>query len=176
VSERSYQWAEIPHLAKRTLWSLRKPAPDPAGQAWLVDLLNPEEAELYWQFDEVDRAHAIRCAQAVEDQETTIVVASAMHDVGKIDASLGTPGRVVATLCGLFMSDRARGWPANRRGLRGRIARYLDHADRGAARLIAAGSSELAVDWAREHHLSEHRRTMDPSMWQLLHEADEAAD
>lgn len=176
MSERSYQWAEIPHLAQRTLWSLRKPAPDPDGQAWLVSLLSPAEQELYWQLDEVDRAHAIGCAQAVADESTDVIVASALHDVGKIDASLGTPGRVVATLCGLFISERAQAWPPNRRGLRGRIARYLDHADRGVARLEAAGSSELSVAWAREHHLPEERRTMDPAMWQLLHDADEVAD
>lgn len=176
MGERSYQWAEIPHLAQRTLWSLRKPAPDPDGQTWLVGLLSPAETDLYWQLDEVDRAHAIGCAQAVEDHPAEVIVASAMHDVGKIDASLGTPGRVVATLCGLFISERAQGWPPNRRGLRGRIARYLDHADRGVARLEAAGSSQLAIDWAREHHLPEERRQMEPAMWQLLHEADELAD
>lgn len=176
MSDRSYQWSEIPHLAQRTMWSLRKPVPDPDGEAWLVGLLNPAEEKLYWALDEVDRAHAIGCAKAVSHESTEVVIASALHDVGKIDASLGTPGRVVATLCGLFVSDRAQAWPPNRRGLRGRIARYLDHADRGAARLTAAGCSELAVAWAREHHLPPEHRTLDDAMWQLLHEADEVAD
>ena len=176
MSERPYTWSEVPHLARRTLWSLRKPAPDPEGEAWLVSLLSPAEADLYQAMDEVDRAHAIGCAHAVRDQPPEVVVASALHDVGKLDASLGTPGRVLATLCGLFVSERAQAWPPNRRGLRGRIARYLDHADRGVVRLTQAGSSQLAVDWAREHHLPPDKRTMDPAMWQLLHEADEAAD
>ena len=176
MSERAYQWSEIPHLAKRTVWSLRKPAPDPEGEAWLVSLLSDAEAELYWELDEVDRAHAIGCAVEVKDHPTEVIVASALHDVGKIEASLGTPGRVVASLAGLFIAERARAWPANRRGLRGRIARYLDHSDRGAARLTAAGSSDLAVAWAAEHHLPAERRTLEPAMWQLLHDADEAAD
>ncbi|MEM7094773.1 MAG: hypothetical protein AAF567_17345 [Actinomycetota bacterium] len=176
MSERAYAWSEIPHLAKRTVWSLRKPAPDPDGQAWLVALLTEAEQALYWQMDEVDRAHAIGCAVAVENEPTEVIVASALHDVGKVDASLGTPGRVVATLCGLFISERAQAWPPNRRGLRGRIARYLDHADRGVTRLTAAGASQLAIDWAREHHLPEDKRTMAPEMWGLLHEADEIAD
>lgn len=176
MSERSYQWSEIPHLAQRTLWSLRKPAPDPDGEVWLVAMLTPAEEALYWALDEVDRAHAIGCAKAVKDESNEVIVASALHDVGKIDASLGTPGRVAATVCGLFMSERAQAWPPNRRGLRGRIARYLDHADRGVARLEAAGCSELAIEWAREHHLSPEHRRMDPAMWQLLHEADEVAE
>ena len=176
MSDRSYQWSEIPHLARRTLWSLRKPAPDADAEAWLVSLLSPAEADLYWAMDEVDRAHAIGCAQAVDDQPDEVIVASALHDVGKIDASLGTPGRVAASLCGLFIPARAQAWPPNRRGLRGRIARYLDHADRGVVRLTQAGSSALAVDWAREHHLPAEKRTMDAAMWQLLHDADESAD
>lgn len=175
MSDRTYQWAEIPHLARRTLWSMRKPAPHPEAEAWLLSLLSQPEADLYRQMDEVDRAHAIGCAEQVRDRPPEVIVASALHDVGKIDASLGTPGRVAATLCGLLIAERARGWPSNRRGLRGRIARYLDHADRGVARLTQAGSSRLAVDWAREHHLPPESRTMDPAMWQLLHEADEAA-
>lgn len=174
MGERSFSWTEVPHLARRTLWSLRKPAPDEGDQAWLLKMLTDAERDLYFEMDEVDRAHALSCARAVENEPTEVIVASAMHDVGKIDASLGTPGRVVATICGLSMADRANAWPPNRRGLRGRIARYLDHSERGAARLTDAGSSELAVAWAREHHLPAERRTISAEMYELLLAADEA--
>jgi len=174
MGERSFALAEIPHLARRTLWSLRKPAPDAADEAWLLEMLTANERDLYFEMDEVDRAHALSCARAVENETAEVIVASAMHDVGKIEASLGTPGRVVATICGLSIADRANAWPPNRRGLRGRIARYLDHSERGAARLLDAGSSELAVAWAREHHFGPERRTIDPDMFALLLAADDA--
>ena len=105
----AYSWKEIPHLAQRTLWSLRKPEPDAAGEAWLLGLLTPAETNLYRSMAAVDRAHAINCARAVESFGSEVVVASALHDVGKTQAGLGTSGRVAASLAGLVMYDKARG-------------------------------------------------------------------
>ena len=172
MAQRAYAWAQIPHLAKRTLWSLRKPEPDREGEAWLLALLTPPEALLYRSMAQVDRAHAINCARAVESLGVEVAVASAMHDVGKTEAGLGTPGRVAASFAGLLIYDRARGWDTSA-GIRGQIGRYLDHAERGAAALTAAGASELAVAWAREHHLDPADRTIDPELAQALTDADE---
>jgi len=167
-----YSWSEIPHLAQRTLWSLRKPKPDPEGEAWLLSLLSPTETRLYRSMAEVDRAHAINCAAAVEHRGAEVAVASALHDVGKTQAGLGTPGRVAASFAGLFIYDQARSWKAAV-GLRGQIGRYLNHAETGAAELEAAGASELAVAWAREHHLPASDQTIDPELAAALKAADE---
>lgn len=169
---RAYAWSDIPHLAQRTLWSLRKPSPDPDGEQWLLGLLSPAETVLYRSMAEVDRAHAINCAKAVESWGTEVVVASALHDVGKTQAGLGTPGRVAASFAGLLIPDQARSWET-RSGLMGQIGRYLDHSEIGASELEAAGASALAVAWAREHHLPAEQSTIAADIRAALHDADE---
>jgi hypothetical protein len=124
MAERAYEWSELPHLAQRTLWSLKKPLPDPSGEAWLLGLLSPRESMLYRSMDVIDRAHAVECAQFVTDQADEVIVASALHDVGKTGAGLGTPGRVAASFCGLLIADRARAWTRTS-GLRRRGARLV---------------------------------------------------
>lgn len=171
-SRRAYSWSELPHLAQRTWWSLRRPEPDPAGETWLLSLCSPAEALLYRSMAAVDQAHAINSARAVEHLGDDVAVASALHDVGKTQAGLGTPGRVLASLAALFVYDRARGWRSSA-GLRGQIGRYLDHSEIGAAELEAAGASELAVAWAREHHLDPAEQTIDPDLAAALAAADE---
>jgi hypothetical protein len=170
-STRAYAWKDVPHLAQRTLWSLRKPAPDPEGEQWLLTQLTPAETVLYRSMAEVDRAHAIDCAKAVEQLGTEVVVASALHDVGKTQSGLGTPGRVAASFAGLLIPDEARTWDTSG-GLRGQIGRYLDHSEIGARALEAAGASALAVAWAREHHLPQSMQTIDPEIRDALHAAD----
>ena len=172
-TERSqaYAWNDLPHLAARTLWSLRKPTPDPDGEAWLLSLLSPAETLLYRSMNATDRSHAVHCAQAVERLGTDVVVASAMHDIGKVQAGLGVPGRVAASVCGLLIEDQARRW-RDRGGVRGQIGRYLNHPDAGAAMLKAAGSSQLAVDWARDHHRGLEEQSIDPDVAIALLQAD----
>jgi len=172
-TKRSYQWSELPHLAQRTLWSLRKPVPRTDDEAWLMSLLSPPEALLYRSMSAADRAHAITCGRHVEDLGTEVVVASALHDVGKTQAGLDTVGRVVATLCGLLIADQARSW-ADQRGVRGQIATYLDHTERGAAMLTQAGASEMAVAWAREHHHDPADSTLPAEIAERLKLADDA--
>lgn len=168
----AYSWREIPHLAQRTLWSLRKPVPDSDGERWLLSLFSPAESVLYRQMATVDRAHAIHCARAVEHLGTEAVVASALHDVGKTQAGLGTPGRVAASFAGLLIYDQARAWDS-KTGIRGQIGRYLHHSDIGAAALEAAGASALAVAWAREHHLPVDQQTIEPDLAAALKAADD---
>jgi len=171
-TSRAYTWREIPHLAQRTVWSLRKPVPDAQGEDWLLSLLSPAEAVLYRSMAAVDRAHAVNCAKAVEQLGDHVAVASALHDVGKTQAGLGTPGRVIASVAALLLHDRACAWKASE-GLRGQIGRYLDHSEIGAAELEAAGASTLAVAWAREHHLESHDQTIDADLAAALKLADD---
>ena len=154
------------------MWSLRKPTPDQQGETWLLSLLSPAETRLYRSMAQVDRAHAINCAVAVKDLGADVVVASALHDVGKTQAGLGTPGRVAASVAGLLIYDQARAWKSHR-GLRGQIGRYLDHSEIGAVELEAAGASDLAVAWAREHHLPAPDQSIDAELAAALKAADE---
>jgi len=119
----------------------------------------------------VDRAHAINSSLAVKNLGAEAAVASALHDVGKTQAGLGTPGRVAASIAGLLFYDQARSWKS-KLGLRGQIGRYLDHSEIGARELEAAGASDLAIAWAREHHLSPTEQTIDPELAAALKAAD----
>jgi len=151
---------------------LRKPIPDAEGEAWLLGLLSPAESVLYRSLASIDRAHAINCALAVRELGDEVAVASALHDVGKTQAGLGTPGRVAASFAGLLIYDQARAWD-NHGGLRGQVGRYLDHSEIGARALEAAGASSLAITWAREHHLPAGDRTIDAALAEALAAADE---
>jgi len=109
--------------------------------AWLL----PSELTLWQRLPAADRRHAIGVARAVAvelgPQATRPVVAAALlHDVGKLASSLGTLGRVAATIAG------ARTGPSSRFG------RYRRHDELGAAMLTEAGSDPLAIAWALEHH------------------------
>lgn len=172
MTERSYSWSEIPHLAQRTLWSLRRPTADPGGEAWLVERLNPAQVDLYRRMSEPDQAHAIACGRAVKHLGDEVVVASALHDVGKNQAALGTAGRVVATVVGLVTPEMGERWAASP-GFRGRIAAYLDHTLIGADMLAQAGSSQLAIDWARDHHLDPHQSSIPADLFAHLKAADD---
>lgn len=96
-----------------------------------------------------------------------VVAAALLHDVGKTASGLRTPGRVLATAVGA-MADRRRVASG-----RGRIARYLRHDVEGAAMLTEAGSDELTVAWAREHHLPESAWTIPLPVADALRAADD---
>lgn len=116
----------------------------------------------------VDRAHAIEVARAVEQCGPQVVVAGLLHDVGKVESSLGVPGRVVATLVRPVV-------PTSWYGRLGRVGRHLDYEERGARMLAAAGSEPFVVAWAREHHLPPSRWSVDHEVAARLRAADDAA-
>ena len=168
----AYSLRDIPHLAQRTLWSLRSPKPKPSEEAWLLSLLSAKETLLYRSMSMTDRAHAILCARAVEHRGAEVAVASALHDVGKTPSGLGTPGRVIASVAALTTYDQARSWKGTG-GLKGRIGMYLHHSELGAAALEEAGSSDLAIAWARDHHLPLDQQQIDTELAAELKAADD---
>jgi hypothetical protein len=101
-----------------------------------------------------------------------VVAAALLHDVGKLDSGLGTYGRVVATVCGRVGGlDMAQAWSSHR-GFTRRVGLYLRHDALGADRLTLAGSDDLTVAWAREHHLPEERWTVPLVVGRALKQAD----
>jgi hypothetical protein len=114
------------------------------------------------------------------------VTAALLHDVGKNDARLGTFARVWTTMAALaFGRARLVGDSGGRGGAggnfrtrsglarqRGRMASYLQHDRIGAEMLAGAGSDELTIAWAREHHLAESRWTVDAHLGDCLKRAD----
>jgi hypothetical protein len=124
----------IGHLARRFFGALSPAPPTPDDEAWATSQLTAGEVELWQQMANPDRRHAITVARRFHALRPAAarpeMAAALLHDVGKLDAGLGTVMRVVATLVGP-RTDRFR--------------RYHDHVAIGAQMLAAAGSDELTV-------------------------------
>jgi hypothetical protein len=146
--------SRIGHLSQRFFGSLRARRLD-AGDLAFVELhLTDAEMTVWKTLGPADRAESVavarRTAQALgRDVDSRWLAAALLHDVGKVDAGLGTFGRAGATVvAGLMSHGRAR-------RMSGRIGRYVNHDDLGAARLKAAGARPEAVAWAAAHHRPE---------------------
>ena len=165
------------HLIRRFFGSLRRGGPSPADCSWVGDQLNEAECGLWEQMSGPDRRHSVAVAREVDHRlgrgsTMPVRAAALLHDVGKIDADLGTGGRVVATLAAKVLGrDSAQRW-RQAKGFRGKIGRYLHHPEIGAEMLERAGSDPLTVAWAAEHHRPTAEWTLDPATAAVLHEVD----
>lgn len=134
--------SQIAHLARRWASSVSRREPTPADAAWAESFMLQSELALWRQLSAVDRRHAIAVARRFEaagrmrELEWTRdeMAGALLHDIGKLDSSLGTAGRVAATVLGPRTA---------------RFRRYHDHERLGADMLVGAGSTPLTVDLVR---------------------------
>jgi len=164
--------AHLLHLVRRFVGSLWPGGPSADDSAWARSQLVAGEVALWERMSGPDRRHAVgvarRTAASLGDTVTRPVVAAALlHDVGKVDAGLGTFRRSAVTAAAL-VAGRERLSRGD-----GRVGRYLRHDAIGAALLGAAGSDELTVTWAREHHLPSDRWTLPTPVATALKDADD---
>lgn len=143
----------------------------------MAEVLEPAQFRLWCRMSGPDRRHAVRCGRYVlgrlgEDAPREVVQAAIMHDVGKLDSRLRTYGRVVATLCGALAGRKTAHLWVRGSGFTRRVGLYLLHPELGADMLALAGSHDLVVRWAREHHLPESQWTVDTAVGRILREAD----
>jgi len=174
-------WA---HLAGRFFGALSPAGPSPADQAWALGLLAEGEQALWWRMSGPDRRHAVEVAKLVaeslgpEPPPRKVLAAALLHDVGKVEPSLGTFSRVAVTLAAIaFGRTRLLAWsaaaPAEGGGSwRKRTGQYLSHDELGAQLLREAGSDDFTVTWAREHHLPQERWSLDARVASALKAAD----
>jgi hypothetical protein len=179
------------HLAGRFFSALSPTGPGRDDEAWAVGHLLEGEQALWWRMSGPDRRHAISVARSTATLLGTgpprdVVAAALLHDVGKVEAGLGTFARVAVTLAAIAVGrERLLRWSApgdnsggrgssgpdvgrpGRLAVRARAGYYLTHDQVGARLLQDAGSEPLTVCWAREHH-------MPPSRWSLDHVVGEA--
>jgi hypothetical protein len=166
------------HLARRFVGSLAPGGPHPADEDWALGWLQDGEPVLWAQMCGADRRHAVGVARRVvadlgESVDRSVVAAALLHDVGKIDSRLGPFRRAGATVIAKAAGyERCRAW-RSRPGARGRLGRYLSHDEIGSDLLRRAGSDELTIAWAREHHLPEDRWSVPAPVGGALKAADD---
>jgi hypothetical protein len=128
----------IAHLARRFRGSLSDDPPPLDDVRWAERHLTPIEVAMWRRMSNPDRRHHVEVTRRFLERRpeaTRAEIAGALlHDVGKLDAGLGTFGRVVATVVGP-RTDRFR--------------RYHDHEVIGAGWLEAAGSDPDTVALVR---------------------------
>lgn len=186
------------HLAGRFFWALSPAGPPPEDEAWALGSLLDGEKLLWHRMSGPDQRHAVGVARDTvrflepDEAPPEVVAAALLHDVGKVEAQLGTFARVGVTLAALAVG-RARllhwacsGPPAAvpspsgastpsgplRSSRRARVGMYLTHDALGAQLLRQASSRELTISWAREHHLEPARWTVDARVGAALKAAD----
>ncbi|MEM7142032.1 MAG: hypothetical protein AAF548_13480 [Actinomycetota bacterium] len=166
------------HLTKRFFGALRPGGPPEAERAWVESVLSEAEYALWKRQYGPDRRHTAAVAREVERRlghEATppVLAAALLHDIGKIDADLGTWGRVVATMSAKVAgADTARLWIKST-GFTRRVGLYLHHPEIGADLLQMAESDPLTVAWAEEHHKPPEEWTVPMEIASVLHEVDD---
>ena len=148
------------HLSRRFVGALRPGGPKPADAAWVTTVLTPEEHALWSRMPKHDRRHSVLVARRVEATlagtdaagDPRWLAAALLHDVGKLDAGLSVPGRVVATLArGAAGHEWTEPW-STKRGFLRRVGLYLRHPELGETRIRVAGGRQEAARWAGAHH------------------------
>jgi hypothetical protein len=132
----------IAHLTRRWATSVSRREPPLEDTEWAESFLLDGELALWRSLTAADRRHAITvgrrfaasAARPEEDWTRDEIAGALLHDIGKLESSLGTSGRVLATIIG----------PRT-----GRFRRYHDHERIGADMLVAAGSTAATIDLVR---------------------------
>jgi hypothetical protein len=159
---------KVRHLAGRFTRALYPGPPRPDDLAWVATILTPDADVLFRRQPRHDQRHAIAVARDVQARlagtpdadDPRWLAAALLHDIGKLDARLGIPGRVVATVsASIGGRDMAEAWSSSS-GVTRRVGLYLRHAELGADRIRIAGGPEEAARWSAVHH--------DPAAWSEL--------
>ncbi len=105
------------HLAKRFFGALSPAGPPGTDEAWADSFLLEGEKQLWRRMSGPDRRHAVGVARDAlgllgpEPVPREVVAAALLHDVGKVEASLGTFSRVGVTVAAMAAGrERLLGW------------------------------------------------------------------
>jgi hypothetical protein len=149
------------HLAGRFFGALRPGGPPRDDRQWVAGILTPAELALWERQPGHDQRHTVEVTRRVEQAlgggphagESRWLACALLHDIGKLSAGFGIPGRVIATLFAQAAGgpEVLSGWEEHP-GLRRRIALYLRHGEIGGDMIRMAGGREEVALWATAHH------------------------
>jgi len=118
-------------------------------------LLSPEQLELFFQLPVSDQNHSYRvyrCLIESGEDNSELLQAALLHDLGKVKFPLKSSERAVAVLTMGFLPRLADRWAAGKpKGIRKSLVVYYNHPDWGAALAEQAGCSPLTVWLIRNH-------------------------
>jgi hypothetical protein len=193
------EFGSLGHLAGRFFGALLPIGPRPADEQWAEGHLLAGEDVLWRRMSGADRRHAVGVARRTVAElgppssnngaSRDVVAAALLHDVGKIEAGLGTWARAGVTVAAMATgrerlvdwSGAATALPAlevdghrgHGRPWRQRVGLYLGHDRVGAGLLTDAGSDPLTVAWTAEHHRPPERWSVDARLGAALKVADD---
>lgn len=141
------------HLTKRFVGSITATALVPDEQRAVAAVLLGAEYELFRRLSVADQRHALHVLRRFDDfapgAPTFARRAALLHDIGKVESTLGTAARVIATIVG----PRTEGF-----------RRYHAHERRGAELLRLADSDartvELLADGAADDEITGWRTAL----------------
>jgi hypothetical protein len=148
------------HLVGRFFSSLAPLPVRAADRAWVEDVLQPEELELWTHLSRADRRESIAVARRTAaalagtdyEGDPRWTAAALLHDVGKLDARFGPLRRSLATVLAVVLGrTTVEGW-VDKSGFVRRCALYTFHDQLGGDRLRIAGGRKEAALWADAHH------------------------
>ena len=126
------------HLVKRLVGSVTATALTQSERCEVESVLLAAEHALFQRLTMADQRHALHVLRRFDAFATDAPAfarrAALLHDIGKIESSLGTAGRVVATVLGPRTTT---------------FRRYLEHESLGVQLLRAAGSDARTLDLLR---------------------------
>ena len=123
------------HLSGRFFGAVVPIGPKPADESWAMDQLLAGEQALWQRMSGPDRRHAVGVARdsiralGSDQAQREVVAAALLHDVGKVESSLGTFSRVGVTFTAMaFGRTRLLRWAGAPRGERPSVATGSDRA------------------------------------------------
>lgn len=188
------EFGSVRHLTGRFFGALWPGGPSAAGDAWARQWLLPGEQQLWESMSGPDRRHAVGVARRTlallgygpasadtrgpggtgpEGPWRAVAASALLHDVGKIEAGLGTITRSAATGLALVVGRRRLASSTPDEGTwRRRLRLYFTHDHIGAELLERAGSDPLTVTWAAQHHQRRESWTIELRIADALKAAD----